>query len=124
MCKESVGMKRGVDFMNAGFIICGASCVLFLLLAFLFTVLKGKAAILISGFNTMPKEKRELYNKEKMSKDHRNAFLIWAFIQGVGAVLSYFVSQYMAIVSFVILLIVFFKDVHLDEEKAFWKYKK
>lgn len=112
------------DFMNTGFIVCGALCLIFLLLAFLFAVLKGKAAILISGFNTMPKEKRESYDIDKLCKDQRNAFFIWTFILGAGAVLSYFVSQYMAIIAFVIWFVLFFKDVHLDEEKAFGKYKK
>lgn len=109
--------------MNTGFIVCGGACLLFLLFALIFTILKEKSAILISGFNTMPKEKRELYDKEKLSKDQRNAFLIWAVIQGTGAILAYSLSQYIAIVAFVIWLIVFFKDVHLDENKAFDKYK-
>lgn len=45
--------------MNIGFYACGILCLLFLLLAFLFTILKGKAAMLISGFNTLSKEQRE-----------------------------------------------------------------
>lgn len=110
--------------MGLGFIMCGSLCLIFLLFAVLFTILKGKASILISGFNTIPKEKRELYDKEKLSEDQRNSFLTWALIQGLGALLSYFLSQYMAIVAFLMWLIVFFKDVHLDEEKAFGKYKK
>lgn len=108
--------------MNNGFIVCGISCLLFLLFALIFSIFKGKSVI-ISGFNTMPKEKRELYDKDKMSKDYRNSFLIWAGIQGIGAVLSYCISRHIAIATFVIWLIVFFKDVHLDEEKAFDKYK-
>lgn len=110
--------------MNTGFIACGGACLLFLLFALIFTIFKEKSAILISGFNSMPKEKRELYDKEKLSKDQRNACFIWAAIQGIGAVLAYCVSQYMAIAAFVIWLIVFFKDVHLDEHKAFDKYKR
>ncbi len=110
--------------MNAGFAACGGACLLFLLLAFIFMIFKGKAAILISGFNTMPKAKRELYDKDKMSKDHRNTFLIWAVIQGVGAVLSYCISEHIAVAAFAVWLILFFKDVYLDEEKAFSKYKK
>lgn len=110
--------------MNTGFIVCGGACLLFLLLALIFTIFKEKSVMLISGFNTIPKEKRELYNKEKLSKDHRNIFLIWAIIQGIGAILAYYISQYIAIAAFTIWLIVFFKDVHLDEEKAFGKYKK
>ncbi|MCI9269630.1 MAG: DUF3784 domain-containing protein [Dorea sp.] len=110
--------------MKNGFIACGLSSVICFLVALLFTILKGKAAILISGFNTMPKEKRELYDKERMSKDQRNVFLLWALILGIGAVLSYFVSQYMAVGAFALFFIVFIKDIHLDEDKAFGKYKK
>lgn len=123
---QSKGRNRiyeRIRLMNTGFIVCGGACLLFLLFALIFTILKEKSAILISGFNTMPKEKRELYDKEKLSKDQRNAFLIWAVIQGTGAILAYSLSQYIAIVAFVIWLIVFFKDVHLDENKAFDKYK-
>ena len=110
--------------MNTGFMLCGGACLLFLLLTLIFTIFKEKSVMLISGFNTMPKEKRELYDKEKLSKDYRNIVLIWAVIQGTGAILAYYISQYIAIVAFIIWFIVFFKDVHLDEEKAFGKYRK
>lgn len=110
--------------MNTGFIVCGGACLLFLLLTLIFTMFKEKSVMLISGFNTMPKEKRELYDTEKLRKDSRNIFLIWAVIQGIGAILAYYISQYVAIIAFIIWLIVFFKDVHLNEEKAFGKYKK
>lgn len=86
--------------MNRGFFACALSGLLFLLFALIFTVLKEKAAILISGFNTLPKQERALYDKEKMSRDQRNAFLIWAVIMGLGAVLSYFISKYMATAAF------------------------
>ena len=110
--------------MNTGFMLCGGACLLFLLLTLIFTIFKEKSVMLISGFNTLPKEKRELYDKEKLSKDYRNIVLIWAVIQGTGAILAYYISQYIAIVAFIIWFIVFFKDVHLDEEKAFGKYRK
>ena len=109
--------------MNIGFWVCAASSIVFLLLALLFTLLKGKAAILISGFSTMPKEQRRLYDTKWMSKDHRNMFLIWTAILGVGALLSLLISTYIAIPAFIVWIIMFFKDVHLDEEKAFGKYK-
>ena len=41
--------------MNNGFIVCGVSSLLCLLFAFIFFIFKGKEAILIRGFNTMPK---------------------------------------------------------------------
>ena len=110
--------------MNIGFAMCSVLCVFFILVAAMFTVLKEKAAILISGFNALPKEKRKLYDQEKMSRDQRNSLLIWAGITGAGAVLSYFLSGYLGIVAMIIWLILFFKDVHMDAEKAFQKYKK
>jgi uncharacterized membrane protein YedE/YeeE len=97
--------------------------ILFLLFALLFTLLKEKAAMLVSGFNTMPKSERALYDAAKLSRDQRNAFLLWALIFGVGAVLAYLLTQYLAIVAFVVWLVVFFRDVHLDAKKAFAKYK-
>jgi hypothetical protein len=103
---------------------CAVSCLLFFLAALIFTALKGKAAILISGFNTLPKQERALYDQERMSQDQRNAFFLWSVIMGIGALLSYFVSKYMAIAAFGVWFLVFLKDVHLDEEKAFGKYRK
>lgn len=40
----------------------------------------------------------------------------------IGAILSYFVTPYLAIIAFIIWLFLFFKDVHLDNHKAFEKY--
>ena len=42
---------------------CMAVSAVFWVMAAVFAVLKGKAAILISGFNTMPKEQREQYDR-------------------------------------------------------------
>lgn len=110
--------------MNTGTFVCTFSSLLFFLFALVFTFLKGKAAILISGFNTIPKQEREQYDKEKMSRAQRNSFLIWAIILGIGAFLCQVLSGYMAIPTFVIWLIVVLKDVHFDDEKAFGKYRK
>ncbi len=110
--------------MESGAVICGVGSMIFLGMAILFTLLKGKAAILISGFNTMPKEQRERYDRERMSKDQRNIFLLWAAILGMGSILSCLASSgKAAIAAGVVWLIVFFRGVHLDEEKAFGKYK-
>lgn len=109
--------------MNIGMITCGIFCLFFLILALIFTLLKEKAAMLVSGFNTLSKEIREQYDMYQISQDYRNLFLIYAIIFGIGVVLSYMISEDMAILVFIIWLIVFFKDVHLDASKAFEKYK-
>lgn len=107
-----------------GTTICMGGSMIFLGAALLFGLLKGKAAILIAGFNTMPKEQREQYDRERMSRDQRNAFLLWAVILGCGSVLSHLFSlRHAADIAVVIWLVVFFRDVHLDEEKAFGKYR-
>lgn len=110
--------------MNIGMITCGIFCLFFLVLALIFTLLKEKAAMLVSGFNTLSKEIREQYDMYQISQDHRNLFLLYAIIFGIGVVLSYMISEDMAILVFIIWLIVFFKDVHLDASQAFEKYKK
>lgn len=110
--------------MNVGMIVCGIFCLFFLVFALVFTLLKEKAAMLISGFNTLSKETREQYDTYQMSQDHRNLFLLYATIFGIGFVLSYIISEEIAIIVFIIWLIIFFKDVHLDASKAFEKYKK
>lgn len=104
--------------------MCGSVSAICWGMALLFAVLKGKAAILIAGFNTMPKEQRKQYDRERMSKDQRNSFILWAIILGSGSLLSELTSsQNVAIAAGIIWLVVFFRDVHLDEEKAFGKYK-
>lgn len=109
--------------MNTGVISCIIFGGLFLVMTILFTLLKEKAAVLISGFNSIPKEERKNYNQQKMSKDMRNSFILWSIIFFVGALMSFLVSTYVAIISFVVWLILFFKDVHVDMEKAFGKYR-
>lgn len=108
--------------MNYGSFICLILAIVFAVTAFIFFLLKDKGAMLISGFNTLPKEERDLYDKARLSKDQRNDMLLWAFIMGVGSLLSY-LSQYFAIPTFGIWLVLFLKGVHLDANKAFEDYK-
>lgn len=109
--------------MNIGAISCIVMGILFGILAVVFTILKEKGANLISGFNTMSKEERDHYDKAKMSADQRNSLVIWTVIFFAGAVVSYLINSYLAMIAFFIWLILFMKEVHLDAEKAFGKYK-
>ena len=72
----------------------------------------------------LPPEKRALYDTERMGRDQRNNFFIWAAVFAAGAALSLLVSQGLAIAAFVVWLVLFLRDVHFDAEKAFAKYKK
>lgn len=109
--------------MNIGVIACLFFVILFILILGIFSILGEKSTILISGFNLKSKDEIEKYNKEKIIKDYKKYFIIWIVIFLLGALGSYYISQYCSVISFIIWLIIFFKDVHLDEEKAFGKYK-
>lgn len=110
--------------MNMGMASCIAMGVVFFILLVIFVMLKEKGAMLVSGFNMLPKEERKKFDTERMCKDQSKAFLSWSIIFFIGALLSYTISQYISIIAWGIWLILFFKDVHMDTEKAFGKYKK
>lgn len=108
--------------MNIGAWMCGILVIPFLIIGVLFGIFKGKAAKFVSGFNSLPKKEQELYDKAYISRDIRNQCFLWSAIMAIGTVLSYFITPYMAIVSYVSWLIWFFKNVHFDNHKAFEKY--
>ena len=109
--------------MNIGFWLCGALVIPFVIIGVLFTIFKEKAAKFVSGFNSLPKEEQALYDKVHISRDKRNQCFTWAGIMLIGAVLSYFITPYMAVPAFVIWSVLFFKEVHFDTYKAFEKYR-
>lgn len=82
--------------------------------------LKEEGAKYVSGFSTL--NHPENYDKASISLDMRNQCFTYALILFLGAILSYFISAIIAIPTYVIWGIVFFKSVHLDGEKAFEKY--
>ena len=135
-CKEklrhSLGRPSRSDFvqsefvkeytMNIGLWLCGVLVIPFVIIGVLFAIFKEKAAKFVSGFNSLPKEEQALYDKAHISRDIKNQCFTWAGIMLVGAVLSYFLTPYMAIPAFIIWLVLFFKEVHFDTHKAFEKY--
>ena len=108
--------------MNIGLWLCGVLVIPFVIIGVLFAIFKEKAAKFVSGFNSLPKEEQALYDKAHISRDIKNQCFTWAGIMLVGAVLSYFLTPYMAIPAFIIWLVLFFKEVHFDTHKAFEKY--
>lgn len=108
--------------MNVGFWMCGVLAIPFAIIGVLFAIFKGKAAKFVSGFSSLPKEEQALYDKAYISRDIRNQCFVWAAIMLIGAVMSYFLTPYMAIPTFIIWLVLFFKEVHFDTHKAFEKY--
>ncbi len=103
--------------INVGAISCGIFGALFLLLGVVFAALGERGAGFISGFGSLPAEKRKLYDAQ------RNGFFIWTAVFAAGAVLSLLASQYFAVAAFIVWLALFLKDVHFSAEKAFEKYK-
>lgn len=103
--------------INVGAISCGIFGALFLLLGVVFAALGERGVRFISGFGSLPPEKRKLYDTE------RNGLFIWMAVFAAGAVLSLLASQYFAVAAFIVWLALFLKDVHFSAEKAFEKYK-
>lgn len=109
--------------MRIGFYMCIVLVPCFVVLSLVFGMLKEKSARLVSGFNTLPRHEQEKYDKKRMAKDCRNQFALWSVIMLAGAVGSWFLSGLFAAGAYIIWLVLFFKEVHLDAEKAFAKYK-
>lgn len=108
--------------MNAGVVACALVLAICLVVGIAFALLKGKAALLISGFNSLPERERARYNQEAMARDMRNSCFLWALIMAAGCILSYLLSPYAAIAAFVVWLVLLFKDVRSDASNAFEKY--
>lgn len=98
--------------------------ILFLLLGIFFAVRKGKAAILISGYNFKTKEQRNCYDEDYMARDMRNQLFLYAGIFLAGGIATLFAGSAAFLVTVIIWLAVFFKNVHLNPDKAFEKYRK
>lgn len=98
--------------------------IMFLTFGLIFGIMKEKGASLIVGYNFKPKKERRKYDEKQMSKDMRNLFFIYGLIFLVGTVATYIWGKIWFWISFMIWLIYFFKNLHIDDEKAFGKYKK
>ena len=110
--------------MNIGVYICGLLAVFFGIIGILFAIFKGRAAGYVSGFNYFSREEQEKYDRELISRDLRNQCFLWGAVMAAGAVLSYVINSYMAIPAFLVWLVLFFMEVHIDNHKAFEKYLK
>ena len=113
---------KEVCIMNIGFGSCIILAILFVIIGVLFAIFKEKAAKFVSGFNSFSKEEQSLYDKVQISRDIRNQCFIWTVIMLAGALLSCFLTPYMSIPAYIIWLILFFREVHFDNHKAFEKY--
>lgn len=106
-----------------GFYACIIMVPCFWLLALFFAVGREGAADWISGFHGLSKEERAKYDRARMARDERNASFLWGLIMLLGAMGAMWVSGWMALAAYGVWLVLFFKDVHQDMDKAFGKYK-
>ncbi|MBP3909543.1 MAG: DUF3784 domain-containing protein [Turicibacter sp.] len=66
------------------------------------------------------KKERLKYDEKRLSLDMRNNFITYGIIFVIGSIPTYFFGMWCFILTIIIWLIYFFKNVHLDDEK----YKK
>ena len=108
--------------MNLGAWMCGVLVIPFATVGLLFGLFKERATKFVAGFNSFTDKEQEMYDRAAISRDIRNQCLIWSALMLIGTVLSFIISPYMAIPTFIIWSFLFFKDTHMDPHKAFDKY--
>ncbi len=109
--------------MNIGFNMCIILVPIFWLIALMMMLLKEKGAILMAGFNSLPREEQKKYDQRRIAQDAQKQFWLWGFLFLAGAGLCILISGYVAILIYGFWIVLFFKNVHLTAEKAFEKYK-
>lgn len=90
---------------------------------YFFSLLKGHAAVFVIGFLSIPEEKRKQYDTDRLVKDVRDSFAVSALVLAVGFVLGITVHVFCSAFLFIMWLLVFFRNVNLDKEQAFEKYR-
>ena len=93
--------------------------ILCLIGALLFSILKEKGAILVSGFDSIPESQKDKYDKKKISLDMRNSLLLWGIILLVGTILSQSIHEYFGVGAIGIFFLLVINSIG-----TFDKYKK
>ena len=109
--------------MNWGVHMCGFLSLWFIVFGLVFAIFKEKAILFIAGFNSLPAKKRQLYDQKAIVDDMKKQCYRYALVLLIGTIASYF-NVYLAIPTMIVFFIMFFKDVHLNANQAFEKYKK
>ncbi len=109
--------------MNIGFFMCILLVPVFWLIAAVLLILMEKGAVLMAGFNSLPRREQERYDRRRIAQDAQRQFWCWGLLFLAGAGLCLLVSGYMAIPVYGFWIVLFFKNVHLTAEKAFEKYR-
>lgn len=104
-------------------IILAAAGSLFLIFAIVFAVKKEKACKLIGGFNFFTEEQQARYDKAAIAKDYQRLFTWWTAGAFLFALLCLWFSWWAMGAAFALFLFSIAKEMHIDAEKAFEKYK-
>ena len=96
---------------------------IFLTFAIIFAVRKEKACKLISGFNFFTEAQQAQYDKARLARDYFKPFRTLTIVVFVGAALCLVLGWWAFAAAIVIMLILVFRDFHINPEKAFEKYK-
>ena len=108
---------------SIGLVACGILIPVFVGLALVFYLMKGKAVFLISGFNTLPKTERETYDIDRLVLDSAKELMLWTVIMAIGALASAFICRWIFVIAYIVWVVLIFKNFKLDARKAFAKYK-
>ena len=104
-------------------IILAATGALFLIFAVIFAVRKEKACRLIGGFNFFTEAQQARYDKAAIARDYQRLFTWWTAGAFLFSGLCLLLSWWAFIAAFVLFLFSLGKEMHIDAEKAFEKYK-
>lgn len=104
-------------------LVCFILGMFFLAFSILFVILKENGAIIISGFNSIPKAKQQQYDKSKLVMDSKKHFFTLSLVSLAGAIFSNFFHIAFGILALIVMAVLFFRQVSFSAEKAFEKYK-
>ncbi len=96
---------------------------IFLVFAIVFAVRKEKACNLIGGFSFFTEAQQAQYDKARLARDYFKLFRTLTIVVFVGAALCLVLGWWAFAAAIVIMLILVFRDFHINPEKAFEKYK-
>ena len=104
-------------------IILASTGVLFGIFAVIFAVKKEKACKLIGGFNFFTEAQQAQYDKAAIARDYQKLFTGWTIGAFIFAPLCLWLDWWAFGAAFILFLFSLGKEMHIDAEKAFEKYK-
>lgn len=97
--------------------------ILFASLTLIFLIFKGKATVLISGFNHFSKEQRKTYDTHKLALDMAKIMGLLSFIFLVTTFFVQYLTSWFFLIAIFITLIVLFKMISFFYKDNYQKYK-